>query len=44
MIGLALIVLRGRDRSRPMPFGPFLAMAGWIAMMWGPQIVGGYLR
>jgi leader peptidase (prepilin peptidase)/N-methyltransferase len=27
-----------------MPFGPFLAMAGWIAMMWGPEIVGGYLR
>ena len=44
LVGVALIVLRGRERGRPMPFGPFLAMAGWIAMMWGPQIVGGYLR
>jgi len=44
VIGVALIVLRGRERGRPMPFGPFLAMAGWIAMMWGPEIVRGYLR
>jgi len=44
LIGVALIVLRGRERGHPMPFGPFLAMAGWIAMMWGPQITGGYLR
>ena len=44
VIGLALIVLRGRERGRPMPFGPFLAMAGWIAMMWGSEIVDGYLR
>jgi leader peptidase (prepilin peptidase)/N-methyltransferase len=27
-----------------MPFGPFLAMAGWVAMMWGPQFVDFYLR
>ena len=44
LVGLALIVFRGRERGRPMPFGPFLAMAGWIALMWGPQIAGGYLR
>ena len=44
VIGVALIVLRGRERGRPMPFGPFLAMAGWIAMMWGSEIVDGYLR
>ncbi|MGE0581840.1 MAG: A24 family peptidase [Steroidobacteraceae bacterium] len=41
--GIALIVVRGRDRNVPMPFGPFLAAAGWIALMWGPQIVTGYL-
>ncbi len=35
---------RGRDRNIPIPFGPFLAAAGWIALMWGPQIVGGYLQ
>jgi leader peptidase (prepilin peptidase) / N-methyltransferase len=42
-VGIALIVLRGRDRHVPIPFGPYLAAAGWIAMMWGPQIVSGYL-
>ena len=41
--GIALIVARGRDRNVPIPFGPFLAAAGWIALMWGPQIVSGYL-
>jgi leader peptidase (prepilin peptidase)/N-methyltransferase len=43
VIGIALIVVRGRDRNIPIPFGPYLAAAGWIALMWGPQIVGGYL-
>ena len=43
IVGIALILLRGRDRNVPMPFGPYLAAAGWIALMWGPQITGGYL-
>jgi leader peptidase (prepilin peptidase)/N-methyltransferase len=43
VVGIALIVLRGRDRNIPIPFGPYLAAAGWIALMWGPQIVDGYL-
>jgi leader peptidase (prepilin peptidase)/N-methyltransferase len=43
VIGVVLIVVRGRDRNIPIPFGPYLAAAGWIALMWGPQIVGGYL-
>jgi len=43
LVGITLIVARGRDRNIPIPFGPYLAAAGWIAMMWGPQIVGGYL-
>src|SRR4029077_1393524 len=34
VIGILMIVLRGRDRSAPMPFGPYLAAAGWIAMMY----------
>jgi leader peptidase (prepilin peptidase)/N-methyltransferase len=42
-VGIALIVVRGRDRNIPIPFGPYLAAAGWIALMWGPQIVGRYL-
>jgi leader peptidase (prepilin peptidase)/N-methyltransferase len=43
VVGIALIVARGRDRNVPIPFGPYLAAAGWIALMWGPQIVGRYL-
>jgi leader peptidase (prepilin peptidase)/N-methyltransferase len=43
VVGIALIVLRGRDRNIPIPFGPYLAAAGWIALLWGPHIVGGYL-
>ena len=44
VVGIALIVVRGRDRNIPIPFGPYLAAAGWIALMWGPQIVGGYME
>ena len=43
VIGLVLILARGRDRNIPIPFGPYLAVAAWIALMWGPQIVDGYL-
>jgi len=43
-IGIGLILLRGRDRSQPIPFGPFLAIGGWIAMMWGEEITRSYLR
>jgi leader peptidase (prepilin peptidase)/N-methyltransferase len=44
VVGIVLIVVRGRDRNIPIPFGPYLAAAGWIALLWGPQIVGGYLQ
>jgi leader peptidase (prepilin peptidase)/N-methyltransferase len=43
-VGITLVAVRGRDRNVPIPFGPYLAAAGWIALMWGPQIVGGYLH
>jgi leader peptidase (prepilin peptidase)/N-methyltransferase len=42
-LGVLMIVLRGRDRAAPMPFGPYLAAAGWLAMLYGPQLVAGYL-
>lgn len=44
VIGILMIVLRGRDRAAPMPFGPYLAAAGWLAMMYGDTLVSGYLR
>ena len=44
IFGLALILFRSRDRQIPMPFGPFLATAGWIALLWGEAINGAYLQ
>jgi leader peptidase (prepilin peptidase) / N-methyltransferase len=44
VLGILLIVLRGRDRSAPLPFGPYLAAAGWIAMMYGDVLLDGYLH
>jgi leader peptidase (prepilin peptidase)/N-methyltransferase len=43
-LGILMITLRGRDRAAPMPFGPYLAAAGWLAMMYGDALVSGYLR
>jgi leader peptidase (prepilin peptidase) / N-methyltransferase len=43
VVGIALIVLRGRDRATPIPFGPFLAAAGWLMLMFGPRLVERYL-
>jgi leader peptidase (prepilin peptidase) / N-methyltransferase len=44
VIGILMIVLRGRDRNIPIPFGPYLAAAGWIALLWGDDVVGAYLH
>lgn len=35
VLGIAIIVLRGKDRSQPLPFGPYLAMAGWLTLLYG---------
>jgi leader peptidase (prepilin peptidase)/N-methyltransferase len=44
VVGITLIVVRGRDRNIPIPFGPYLALAGWIALMWGDDLTRSYLR
>jgi leader peptidase (prepilin peptidase)/N-methyltransferase len=44
VVGIANIAIRGRDRHLPIPFGPYLAVAGWIALMWGDELIGAYLR
>jgi leader peptidase (prepilin peptidase)/N-methyltransferase len=38
VLGIALILFRGRDRQVPMPFGPFLAAAGWLSMLYGDEL------
>ncbi|WP_372718729.1 A24 family peptidase [Immundisolibacter sp.] len=40
--GIGVIILRGRDRQQPFPFGPFLAGAGWISLMWGAALREAY--
>lgn len=42
-VGLGLIALRSHDRDIPIPFGPYLAVAGWIAMLWGHDLIAWYL-
>ncbi len=43
VVGIAMIAARRHGRGVPIPFGPYLAGAAWIALLWGPQIVGRYL-
>jgi len=37
-IGIAMIVFARHDKNIPIPFGPYLAIAGWIALLWGEAI------
>jgi leader peptidase (prepilin peptidase)/N-methyltransferase len=43
LIGIAMIVLAGHDRARPIPFGPYLVLAGLVALFWGRAILALYL-
>ncbi|MFQ6005886.1 MAG: prepilin peptidase [Woeseia sp.] len=42
-VGIAMIAFRSHNRNVPIPFGPYLAAAGWIAMLYGERIIAGYL-
>jgi len=44
VVGITLILARGRDRNIPIPFGPYIAAAGWLALLWGEDITQAYLR
>ena len=44
MIGSIWLASKGRDRATPIPFGPYLAMAGWIVFFWGEGLVDAYMR
>ncbi|MGI3129822.1 prepilin peptidase [Halopseudomonas pachastrellae] len=44
ILGLIILKARGANNSTPLPFGPYLAIAGWIALIWGETITGHYLR
>ena len=44
LIGIAGIIILGRDKNVPIPFGPYLAIAGWIAFLWGEHITQFYFN
>lgn len=43
IVGITLIIVARRGRNIPIPFGPYLAAAGGIALFWGPQLTSRYL-
>ncbi len=42
--GIAMVAVLGRDRQIPIPFGPYLAGAGLIALLWGETLINAYLN
>jgi leader peptidase (prepilin peptidase)/N-methyltransferase len=43
VVGLVMILFMGHDRRLPIPFGPFLAASGWVALIWGDRLNALYL-
>jgi leader peptidase (prepilin peptidase)/N-methyltransferase len=43
VVGLMLVFVGNRDRNVPIPFGPYIALAGWIALLWGKDLTAWYL-
>lgn len=44
VVGVILLSVQGKNKATPIPFGPYIAAAGWIALLWGEQITSAYLR
>lgn len=44
VLGVIMLRVRNQATSTPIPFGPYLAIAGWIALLWGAQITASYLQ
>lgn len=44
VIGISLMILKSHNRNTAIPFGPYLAIAGWVSMLWGPYIMSAYLN
>ena len=43
VVGSIYLAVQGKDKNNAIPFGPYIAAAGWIAMLWGEQITEAYL-
>ncbi len=44
IVGISLILFLGRDKNIPIPFGPYLALAGFISLLWGDKIKQTYFN
>jgi leader peptidase (prepilin peptidase)/N-methyltransferase len=44
VIGIGMVVFRGKDHQIPIPFGPYLAIAGIVAVFWGDSLNQAYLQ
>ena len=42
VVGIGLMILKNRGKEIPIPFGPYLAAAGWISLLWGDLIIEAY--
>ena len=42
VVGITMILLKKTDRATQIPFGPYLAAAGWLALLWGPDTLNFY--
>jgi len=43
IVGISMIIFKGHQREQAIPFGPYLAVAGWITILWGENIWAWYL-
>ncbi|MHB0818989.1 prepilin peptidase [Stutzerimonas stutzeri] len=44
VLGTIMLRMRKAESGTPIPFGPYLAIAGWVALLWGEQITASYLQ
>jgi leader peptidase (prepilin peptidase) / N-methyltransferase len=44
IVGITLIAMKKHEIQKPLPFGPYLAIAGWIGLLWGTNILHWYLQ
>jgi len=40
--GISMLIVGSTKQQQPIPFGPYLAVAGWIALLWGEEINTAY--
>jgi len=44
IVGISTMILKKADGKLAIPFGPYIAIAGWVAMLWGDEINRSYLK